>query len=872
MKKTLSSARSLIRSLALSAALTMVTTVTTGIGAVHAATPIFVLHSYSQEYPWTAGQNEGFVKAMNEADLSIEPVLSTEYLDTKRRSYDPAFARAMADHLRVKYAGYQPAAIYVSDDNALLFARDYLRDIFPGAPVFFSGVNDYGMRGTLDPRYFTGVFEKKEVRPNLEWLLRFDPKLRDLVFVGDGSNTDKAIETEARKDLSAFPQIRARFIGEKRIDRIIAALKEDKAEYVVLTTLGGVTDAEGRLQPLAHTLRMLREAGRRMVSMEDGYVMQGVMGGYVTRGPEQGAGAAHLLLQYLNGRLVNDLPAVLKSPNAHLFDDAVLEAHDMELPAAIAAHATLLNPRVRFVDTHRTFILATLYFLAAALFIVLLSGFFVVSRKNRQLLAAREEADFANQAKSHFLANMSHEIRTPLTSIIGFADLLMHDKLDGSQRAEALPSILRNGHHLLELINNILDLAKIENGSVTLEKLPLKTGHLLRELGALADVRAKAKSVKFEIVPELPLPAGFVSDPVRLKQILVNFLSNAIKFTPKGKVELRVAYSAQPPTLIFAVKDSGIGMTPEQVGRLFQRFVQADISTTRRFGGTGLGLHLCQQLAQLMGGRIEVRSELRKGSCFTLHLPLEQVPETMIEDAGALRLENLVDMLPAFEVPVLSGRVLLAEDGLDNQRLISAYLRQAGVEVTVVANGRHAVEAALSEDFDLVLMDIQMPEMDGVTATETLRGVGFSRPIVALTANIMKSEVQHYLEIGCQEVLSKPIERAKFYSALAQLLKGGSERRQAPVVKEDPTLAIAFRAGLPAQVETIDRALVEKNWARLRQQAHLLKGTAGSFGFPVITEIAGRLEGAAADSDVEHATALCDSLRGQVQAALGEAA
>ncbi len=362
-----------------------------------AATPILVVHSYSQEYAWTRGQHEGFVDALK-VDHGLKPILSTEYLDTKRRSYDAAYAQAMADHLRVKYAGYRPAAIYVSDDNALLFARDHLRGLFPAAPVFFSGVNDYAAGQSLDRRHFTGVFENKEVQPNLDWLLHLDPNLRDLVFVGDGSNTHAAVETRIRKDLAAFPRLRGRFIGEKRLDRVLELLRDSPTQTLFLTTLGGMTDAKGGALLLPDILRALSQGGRRrVISMEDAYVAEGVLGGYVTHGPGQGAAAARLLLDHMRGKSLADIPPVLQSPNVYLFDDAVLEMQNLVLPADIVRQATLLRQRPTFWDAHRGLIVGGFYGLSALLFLVILAGLSVLSRKNRALTLARAAAEKSGQ-------------------------------------------------------------------------------------------------------------------------------------------------------------------------------------------------------------------------------------------------------------------------------------------------------------------------------------------------------------------------------------------------------------------------------------------------------------------------------------------
>ncbi|MDK9713051.1 MAG: PAS domain S-box protein [Sulfuritalea sp.] len=367
------------------------------VGPAMAATPILIVHSYSQEYAWTRGQHEGFIDALK-TDPGLTPVLSTEYLDTKRRPYDAAYAQSMADHLRVKYAGYRPAAIYVSDDNALLFARDHLRRLFPAAPVFFSGVNDHDTGEGLDRRHFTGVFENKEVRPNLDWLMHLDPNLRDLVFVGDGSNTHAAIEAAIRKDLAAYPRLRGHFIGETRLDRVLAELRDRPAHTLFLTTLGGMTDAKGGVLPLSVILRAMSQGGRRrVISMEDVYVAEGVLGGYVTHGPRQGAGAARLLLDYMRGKPLTDIQPVRQSPNAYLFDDTVLEARKLVLPMDIARQATLLRPRPDFIDAHRTLIGGGFYGLAALLILAVLAGLIVRTRKNRALMLARADAEKSGQ-------------------------------------------------------------------------------------------------------------------------------------------------------------------------------------------------------------------------------------------------------------------------------------------------------------------------------------------------------------------------------------------------------------------------------------------------------------------------------------------
>jgi signal transduction histidine kinase len=470
---------------------------------------------------------------------------------------------------------------------------------------------------------------------------------------------------------------------------------------------------------------------------------------------------------------------------------------------------------------------------------------------------------------------MSHEIRTPLTSIIGFAELLLTRDVAADEKEAAVRTIIRNGRHLLDVINDILDLSKIETGQVELERIDIDLPILLRDLVTLVAGRAEEKSLEFAVEPHLPLPARFAGDPVRLKQILLNLCSNAIKFTQRGSVRISVRYQADPAALLFTVSDTGIGMTPEQQSRLFQPFVQADVSTTRRYGGTGLGLYLSNQLAAALGARIRVKSEPGKGSRFQLVLPLPAaVPaDELLTLEGDLRIYERAEFaISGFAAPDLRGRVLLAEDGIDNQRLLAAYLRQAGLDVTVVGNGRDAVETALRREFELILMDIQMPVLDGVAATQMLRGAGYSRPIVALTANVMKSDVQRYREIGCDDVLAKPVERERFYQVIAALV--GAATQPAGIEGDDDyareiaALAAEFRAGLPAQIDRIRAALTRDDWSELKSLLHTLKGTAGSYGYGRLTDLSADVEAELSAGRMERATVLCEGLILEARGAL----
>ncbi len=394
----------------------------------------------------------------------------------------------------------------------------------------------------------------------------------------------------------------------------------------------------------------------------------------------------------------------------------------------------------------------------------------------------------ANQAKTQFLSCMSHEIRTPMTAILGYAHLLQEqcDSLPISpanrQSCEFISIIERNGQHLLAVIDDILNLAKIEAGKLTVERIPIVLTELLRDVVTLLKVQADHKQLGFVLEFESAIPQRINSDPVRLRQILLNLLGNAFKFTERGQVTLRVGYEPTKQQLSFSVIDTGIGMTEAQVNRLFNAFAQADSSTTRRFGGSGLGLKISQKLAQLLGGDINVRSELGVGSSFTawIHTPCDG-EVAMVRELSVL--ESRVEPVPESVVPVkpptqgllANLKILLLEDGVDNQRLLKHFLTKAGAEVTVCANGKIGIEAVTTDGqldsplltpfpFDIVLTDMQMPELDGYSTARMLRQKGCTQPIIALTAFAMQGNDTECLAAGCNDYISKPIHRDTLFA------------------------------------------------------------------------------------------------------------
>jgi PAS domain S-box-containing protein len=378
------------------------------------------------------------------------------------------------------------------------------------------------------------------------------------------------------------------------------------------------------------------------------------------------------------------------------------------------------------------------------------------------LSRAKEDAETANRAKSTFLATMSHEIRTPLNGVLGMAQAMALDALAPAQR-ERLETIQRSGQALLAILNDVLDLSKIEAGKLVLEAEPFDIVELAEEVRAIFRTQADAKGCGLKLSLDLAAAGTWRGDATRVRQILFNLVSNALKFTEAG--EVRIEVGCEDENLILRVHDTGIGMAPEHMSGLFEKFVQADASTTRRFGGTGLGLAICRELAVMMGGAVTAQSELGGGSTFTVALPLPRV-----EDVD--RLLPPPGMAPNAEIRGdRTLRVLAAEDNEVNQRVLSALMQHLGSDLTIVANGEQAVEAWETGDWDVILMDVHMPVMDGPTATRLIRAreleTGRGRtPIVALTANAMLHQVESYAVDGMDDFVAKPIEVSRLAKAL----------------------------------------------------------------------------------------------------------
>jgi PAS domain S-box-containing protein len=476
------------------------------------------------------------------------------------------------------------------------------------------------------------------------------------------------------------------------------------------------------------------------------------------------------------------------------------------------------------------------------------------------LRAAKQAAESAMHTKSQFLANMSHEIRTPLTAILGFAEALRNEDSRSPDEQYCLDAILNNGNHLLEVINDILDLSKIDAGALTIDASSCELVALVEEVRTMFSPRIAEKALSFTVAYEWPLPKFITTDPLRLKQVLINLLSNAIKFTDNGWIEIRVRFDSATKHLFFNVSDSGIGMTADQMQKLFRPFSQANESINRKYGGTGLGLTISQTLVRALGGEIEASSDPGEGSQFTFFIKPEIADQVEILTSTPISRE--MKRAGLGPLPRLRGKVLFADDAFDNRRLVQFLLKKVGVEPVLVEDGRHAIDAALQQSFDLIILDVQMPSMDGLNAARILRSGGIRTPIVALSAGTMSNDVFKAIEAGCSMHLAKPFTSEAFFNMVTRFLKSEpTTTSETNVIVSDRIdfdpemvpLVIDFTGRLPLRLEELNGTLEAGNVDSLENLAHKLKGSAGLYGYPQVSEVAARLELAAMESNLRAA-------------------
>jgi len=519
-----------------------------------------------------------------------------------------------------------------------------------------------------------------------------------------------------------------------------------------------------------------------------------------------------------------------------------------------------------------------------------------------------------DKMKSQFLANMSHEIRTPMNAIVGFSNLLSDEDLTVEQKDE-VNVIRESAQNMLYLINDILDFSKIEAGQLEIQIVDCSLGELLNSLGSMMKAQADEKSLDFQITTDQDVPAQIRSDPYRLRQCLINLVSNAIKFTNEGHVHLQVSLHQDGAKhfIRFDVEDTGIGIPQGRQAAIFESFTQGDGSTTREYGGTGLGLTVTKQLVELLDGELALTSETGKGSVFSMVIPTNMdITGPALLNPNKTFHQGSVES-PTADATLFSGKVLVAEDVEGNQKLMNLMLSRLGLEVTIAEDGNQAVQKALSQSFDLVLMDMHMPHMNGYEATACLKRQGYKTPIVAVTANAMKGDDQKCMEAGCDGYLAKPIDRSELQRVVAKYLQPqqdvvdqadddtiltppgpcclGTDSAPTPsgnssaadlkdIVNWDQLIdrlgdEEIVRAVMPTYIEDtkkhfeeLSEAVKMGDCAAIASEAHALKGAGRNLSLDHLADLAGQMEHAGRENDAETCTLLYSSLSTEIEKVL----
>ncbi|EWH12244.1 multi-sensor hybrid histidine kinase [Catenovulum agarivorans DS-2] len=468
-----------------------------------------------------------------------------------------------------------------------------------------------------------------------------------------------------------------------------------------------------------------------------------------------------------------------------------------------------------------------------------------LQNQKRNLNNLTDQLKRANAAKSRFVANMSHEIRTPLTSVIGFAEALKHGDINQSEMHSVIGHIDRNGRHLLSLINDILDFSKIEADQLQLMPSRVLLFDLLEDIQTLVLGLPKSDAVEFELVTHFPLPKLIWVDLMRVRQVLVNLLSNAFKFTQKGQVTLDVSFDEQQQLLCFKVIDTGVGIEQVCKEKLFKPFSQADSNIQHQFGGTGLGLSISAYLAEKMAGTLSVESEPQQGSVFTFELNLTELEE------NELLLEKAQVPADSYSTDVeqnLTGNILVAEDDASIQKLIEVLLSRLGLTVTMVENGEQALEKIIESHFDMVFLDVQMPVMSGLETIKIVRQLGYEHlPIVALSAHVVRDEIDKYYQSGFDDFVAKPVERKHLLAVLIKFLATDHQHKAQQFdirlpANAEKQLVDEFLRNLPCMSVELSQACDNKDLQTISKVTHRLKGSAFTFNYNEIGALASKIE------------------------------
>jgi signal transduction histidine kinase/DNA-binding response OmpR family regulator len=850
---------------------------------------VLVLHSHKNLMPVSEIINQAILSTL-ESDKTYRFEYYIEYMDRTRFS-DGVYAQRQLDFYRQKYSGLKMDLIIAVSVLALDFLIKYRGELFPETPIIFCMVPNRQLSNlSLGPNV-TGITWKIDIKRTIDVALNLHPGTRRVVVIGGASKVDQNWVAAARKVFRGYEdEIEFTYLTNRPMKDILKKVAK-QPKHTIIYYLQILQDGAGTPFTGLEALSLIYQASNIPIySHYDISIDVGAVGGNMINLEVQGRRAGELALRVLRGENPTDIPIIEEGTNAYMFNWRELKRWNIK-ESDLPPGSIVRYKELSFWEKYWWQIIAVVSFcLIESLLILVL----LMQRAKRRLAEhalkeshgeleqrveertdelskanevlnqeigerkrAEEAAESANQAKSEFLANMSHELRTPLNAILGFARNLARAQDLAPEHHNEVDIIRRSGDHLLEMIDEILSLSRVEAGRVELQQAPFDLVRTLEDIGQMITSPAQAKGLRFDLELDAALPRVMRGDVGKIRQVLINLLGNAVKFTQQGYVCLRACTKPMdndPARVLLqlAVEDSGVGIAEEQLPTIFDSFMQGD-HTGDTAQGTGLGLTICRSLVDVMEGRIDVTSKPGKGSVFTVTFPIE-----LAETSALVHEDTHEAQVIGLEPGETARRILVADDNADNRALLTMMLERVGFEVREAENGETAIEQFNSWGPHLICMDMRMPVMDGYAATKAIRKLpgGNQVKIIAVTASVFKEQRDEILGAGCDEFVRKPVHESELFEAIRRQL--GVDYRYADTVTlhaaEAGELTGEMLTGLPGglleelrqAVLVLDRAamavLIERIEAHAPETAKGLQKLVDDFQFDRIREMLEELE------------------------------